>query len=125
MRLGTDWIQNTPFRQIGTDSFLGEATTLGDKALVKRSVIGRSCQIGAGVKITNSVLMDNIRVADGVSIQGTIVCSNSTIGATAELKDCIVGFSQDNLTGTCPGLFGMFQQQQLVCSIYISIIDNF
>lgn len=72
-----------------------EKTKIGDKALVKRSVIGRNCFIGEKSRITNSVLMDNVKIGEGVIIQGSIICTNSKLSQRSEFKDCLVGYEQD------------------------------
>ena len=84
--------------QVGSDSIVGEGTTLGDKTVVKRSVIGRNCVIGEKVKITNSILMDNVFVSEGVVIQGSVLCNNIKINQKSEFKDCLIGYNQDIIT---------------------------
>lgn len=71
---------------------------MGDKCVIKRSVIGRNCKIGDRVKLTNSILMDNVVLEEGAVIQGSVICSNSRIGSKSELKDCLVGYNQDVVT---------------------------
>ncbi|GFH11458.1 eukaryotic initiation factor, partial [Haematococcus lacustris] len=43
---------------IAAGCVLGEGCTLGDKASIKRSVLGANCRLGANVKVINSVLQD-------------------------------------------------------------------
>ena len=77
---------------------LGEGTQIGEKALIKRSVIGKNCKIGDKAKITNSILMDNCIVGENVTVHGSILCSNCKISPKSELKDCLIGYSQDLIT---------------------------
>ena len=81
--------------QVSNDSLIDEGTVVGDRALVKRSVIGRKCIIGDRAKITNSIIMDNVKVGEGVVIQGSIICNSSTLSQRTEFKDCLVGYSQE------------------------------
>lgn len=81
--------------QVSNDSLIDEGTKVGERALVKRSVIGRNCIIGEKAKITNSVIMDNVKVGEGVVIQGSIICTKSSLSQKSEFKDCLVGFSQE------------------------------
>lgn len=39
------------FFKVGPHCMLGEASIMGDKCSVKRSVIGRHCRIGSNVKV--------------------------------------------------------------------------
>ena len=71
---------------------------MGDKCVIKRSVLGKNCKIGDKARITNSILMDNVTVEEGVVIQGSVVCADSTIHAKTEFKDCLIGYEQDLTT---------------------------
>lgn len=82
---------------MGSDSLIGEGTKI-EKALVKRSVIGKNCVIGEKAKITNSVIMDNVKIEEGVIIHGSIICSNSVLHQKSEFKDCLVCYDQDVIT---------------------------
>lgn len=55
---------NTQSVQIGADSMVGEGTKLGEKCLVKKSVVGAHCVLGKGVKIVNSILLDYCIIED-------------------------------------------------------------
>ena len=90
--------------QVGSDSIVGEGTTIGDKSTIKRSVIGRNCRIGEKVKIINSILMDDIEVDESTTINFSIISNNCKINAKSEFKDCLIGFKQN----VAAGLFANF-----------------
>jgi len=50
--------------QISFDTLLGESTRVGERASIKKSVIGRHCVIGRGAKITGCVLWDFVTVEE-------------------------------------------------------------
>ena len=54
-----------PTAQIGGDVLIGDSSRVGERATIKRSVIGAHCIIGKNVKVVNSVLMDHVQLADG------------------------------------------------------------
>jgi len=50
--------------QISPDSLLGEGTKVGDRASIKKCVVGRHCNIGRGAKLTGCVLWDFVTVEE-------------------------------------------------------------
>jgi translation initiation factor eIF-2B subunit gamma len=50
--------------QISPDSLLGEGTRVGDRASIKKCIIGRHCVIGRGAKLTGCVLWDFVTVEE-------------------------------------------------------------
>jgi len=82
---------STPTSRIQGDSLIGDGTKLGVKTIVKRSVIGKNCQIGDHVKIENSVLLDGVVVGDSSALSGVLALDEASIGAKAEIKDCLIG----------------------------------
>ncbi|XP_066305036.1 translation initiation factor eIF2B subunit gamma-like [Branchiostoma lanceolatum] len=81
--------------QIGPECMVGEGVSLGDKVTLKKSIIGKHCTIGDRVKITNSVIMNHVTIKDGSILQGCVVCDNAHMGDQCELKDSLVGSSQN------------------------------
>lgn len=79
---------------IGKDCMIGEGSSIGEHASVKRSIIGRHCTIGDKVKINNSIIMDHVTINEGCIIQGSIICPDAHINKGVDLKDCIIGSSQ-------------------------------
>ena len=59
--------------QIGCDCVFGAGTSVGENAVITRSVLGRMCSIGKGVKIINSILMTGVSVGDGAVICDSII----------------------------------------------------
>jgi translation initiation factor eIF-2B subunit gamma len=54
----------SPSAQISPDSIIGESTRLGERASIKKSVVGRHCNIGRGAKITGCILWDFVTVEE-------------------------------------------------------------
>ncbi|KAG8782483.1 hypothetical protein FRC12_020773 [Ceratobasidium sp. 428] len=48
-----------------SDSIVPASVTVGERASIKRSVIGEHCRIGKNVKITGCVVMDHVEIAEG------------------------------------------------------------
>lgn len=44
---------------------VGESTQVAERAVIKRSIIGRHCVIGKMTKIVNCILLDHCVVQDG------------------------------------------------------------
>jgi NDP-sugar pyrophosphorylase family protein len=44
---------------------VGEGTRVGERASIKKSVIGKHCVIHDGVKIINSVIMNHVTISAG------------------------------------------------------------
>lgn len=51
--------------QVGAECVVGEGTRVGDRASIKKSVIGKHCVIHDGVKIINSVIMNHVTISAG------------------------------------------------------------
>lgn len=54
----------SPSAQISPDSLLGESTKVGEKASIKKCIVGRHCNIGRGAKLTGCVLWDFVTVEE-------------------------------------------------------------
>lgn len=85
---------------------IGESTKVGERANIKRSVIGKHCIIGRSVKISGCVLLDHCIVADGyrpfptdlvillsiyrsAKLDGSVLGVRTKVGAKAELVRCV------------------------------------
>ncbi|CAD6573277.1 MAG: hypothetical protein TREMPRED_000764 [Tremellales sp. Tagirdzhanova-0007] len=77
--------------QISPDSLLGEGTRVGDRASIKKCIVGRHCNIGRGAKITGCVLWDFVTVEENARVENAILCSYVRIGEKAVIKDCEFG----------------------------------
>jgi translation initiation factor eIF-2B subunit gamma len=50
--------------QISPDSIIGQGTRVGERASIKKCVVGRHCVIGRGAKLTGCVLWDFVVVEE-------------------------------------------------------------
>lgn len=72
------------------DSLVGPRVSAGDRASVKKSVIGADCSIASNVKVNGCVVLSNVTLEEGVNMAGCIVCEDAVIGKNSVLKDCRV-----------------------------------
>jgi NDP-sugar pyrophosphorylase family protein len=70
------------------DVILAESCKLGDKTLIKRSVIGSHVSIGAGSKLVNCVLMDGASIGPNCKVDNSVIGPKAMIHEKATLKDC-------------------------------------
>lgn len=74
----------------GFDCLIGDKVSIGEKAFIKRSVLGSGVSIGKGVRLTGCVLMDGASVAEGAKLEGCTIGRKAIVGVKANLKDCEV-----------------------------------
>ncbi|XP_065827922.1 translation initiation factor eIF2B subunit gamma-like isoform X2 [Oscarella lobularis] len=79
-----------PKSQVGSDSLVGEGTSIGEKCSVKWSIIGKHCVLSDKVKVSNCVIMDYVTIKEGCNLQQCIVCENAHVDEGCSLKDCQV-----------------------------------
>jgi translation initiation factor eIF-2B subunit gamma len=77
--------------QVGPECVVGDASRIGGRCGIRRSVIGKNCTIGATAKITNSVIMDSVVIGDGATVSDSIVCPNAQIRPKVTVKDSKIG----------------------------------
>ena len=53
-----------PSAQISPDSLIGEGTKVGERASIKKCVVGRHCNIGRGAKVTGCVIWDFVTIEE-------------------------------------------------------------
>ncbi|KAB5591291.1 UDP-3-O-[3-hydroxymyristoyl] glucosamine N-acyltransferase [Ceratobasidium theobromae] len=70
------------------DSIVPASATIGERASIKRSVIGEHCRIGKNVKIQGCVVMDHVEIGDGAKLDNCIISRLCQIGERAVLKEC-------------------------------------
>lgn len=75
---------------VGVDSLIGNATTLGEKTNVKRTVVGSSCQIGKRVKLTGCLILNNVIIEDDVQLENCIIGQGALIHSKLRLTNCNV-----------------------------------
>mmetsp|Transcript_26665 Transcript_26665/g.67014 ORF Transcript_26665/g.67014 Transcript_26665/m.67014 type:complete len:656 (-) Transcript_26665:43-2010(-) len=70
---------------------LGQGTSVGEYAVVHRSVIGSNCTLESGCQITNSIIWDDVTIGANTVITNSVVCSRARIGANCRLAEgCVV-----------------------------------
>ncbi|KAG5462230.1 MAG: trimeric LpxA-like protein [Olpidium bornovanus] len=77
--------------QIGSDSLVGDSTTVGPRSSVKRSTIGDHVELAENVKVDKSVVMDHVKLGKNVTITGCIIGSNAVVESGCSLTQCVVG----------------------------------
>ncbi|CAK8688127.1 unnamed protein product [Clavelina lepadiformis] len=77
--------------QAGSDSMIGERTSVDEQSIIKRSVIGKDCQIGSSVRISNCILMDRVKVGNGCNLQGSVIADRAIIEEKCEIADSLIG----------------------------------
>ncbi|KAL1408711.1 Translation initiation factor eIF-2B subunit gamma [Vanrija albida] len=80
-----------PSAQISPDSLIGDGVRIGERASIKKCVVGRHCNIGKGAKLTGCILWDWVTVEDNARLENVILCGNVRIGEKATIKDCEFG----------------------------------
>jgi translation initiation factor eIF-2B subunit gamma len=85
--------------QISPDSLVGDGVRVGDRASIKKCIVGRHCNIGRGAKLTGCVLWDWVTVEDNARLENVILCGNVRIGEKAQIKDCEFGPGFEALPG--------------------------
>jgi len=64
---------------------IGSSTKIGERATIKRSVIGRHCVIGKTSRVVGCVIGDIYRGVFSAKLEGCILGRNTKVGAKAEL----------------------------------------
>ncbi|QRV94463.1 translation initiation factor eIF-2B gamma subunit [Ceratobasidium sp. AG-Ba] len=77
-----------PASTVHADSIVPASVTIGERASIKRSIIGEHCQIGKNVKITGCVVMDHVQIGEGAKLDNCIVSRLCEVGERAILKEC-------------------------------------
>jgi translation initiation factor eIF-2B subunit gamma len=50
--------------QVSTDSILGVGVRIGDRASIKRTVVGNRCEIARGARLAGCILLDGSKVLE-------------------------------------------------------------
>ncbi|CAD6888262.1 unnamed protein product [Tilletia controversa] len=79
--------------QITPDALIASTstTTLGDRCVIRRSVVGKGVTIARGAKILGCVLMDGVSVGENAKLESVILAPHTTVGARASLIDVDAG----------------------------------
>ncbi|XP_066328817.1 uncharacterized protein [Miscanthus floridulus] len=79
--------------QIGANSVVGSATSIGDHCKILNSVIGEGCKIGKNVLINGSFIWDNVIIEDGCKVNNSLVCDGVHLRAGAIVEPgCVLSF---------------------------------
>ncbi|KAF7091956.1 hypothetical protein CFC21_094492 [Triticum aestivum] len=79
--------------QIGANSVIGNATSIGEQCKISNSVIGEGCSIGKNVLIHGSYIWDNVIIEDGCKVSNSLVCDDVHLKAGAIVEPgCILSF---------------------------------
>ena len=79
---------------IGADTVLGAGTSVGEFALVRKSIVGRGCSIGMRACIDGCHLMDGCVIGDHVHANGAFICEGAVIHPGAVLEPgAVVSFN--------------------------------
>lgn len=76
---------------VSPDSLVSPRAVLGEKILVKRTVIGAGAVVGKHARLTGCVVADGAVVGAGARLEGCVVGINAKVGDRCTLKDCDVG----------------------------------
>ncbi|VAI51266.1 unnamed protein product [Triticum turgidum subsp. durum] len=79
--------------QIGANSVIGNATSIGEQCKISNSVIGEGCSIGKNVLIHGSYIWDNVIIEDGCKVSNSLICDDVHLKAGAIVEPgCILSF---------------------------------
>ncbi|CAJ0608417.1 unnamed protein product [Cylicocyclus nassatus] len=76
------------------ESLVAEDAKIGERSLIKRSVIGSRCCVGEKANVQGSLVMDGASIGKGAKITQSIICCGASIGDNAELTSVIVAKDQ-------------------------------
>lgn len=103
-------------------SMIGSGSSVGQDALITRSVIGRHCHIGKNVTIRNSYIWDGSTIGDNTTIESSIIAQNVRIGKECQVRhdslvaqgvclaDCVRLASMSRIIGELPSEPNMANQ---------------
>jgi mannose-1-phosphate guanylyltransferase len=63
------------------ESVLGTGCSVGDRAIVRRSVLWEDVRVGAGALVEDSILADGVTVGEGATVIGVVAGAGASIGA--------------------------------------------
>jgi translation initiation factor eIF-2B subunit gamma len=86
------------------DCLVGEKSAIGERAVIKKSILGANVTVARGARLIGCLLMDGVEVGENAKLEGCTVGRKAVIGAKASLKDCEVaeGFYVENGGELCP-----------------------
>ncbi|KAK0529372.1 Translation initiation factor eIF-2B subunit gamma [Tilletia horrida] len=82
-----------PQPQITPDALIASSSsvTLGDRCVIRRSVVGKGCSIARGAKVLGCVLMPGVSVGENAKLESVILAPHTVVGARSNLVDVDAG----------------------------------
>ena len=80
-------------RVVGSDTWVGENSSIAEGCSIKKSIIGPLTLLGKNVKVSNSIIMEKVVIEDNCQILNSVLCGNSRVESDSILRDCIVAKS--------------------------------
>jgi translation initiation factor eIF-2B subunit epsilon len=72
---------------IGSKTVIGRGSSVGEKTVIKNSIIGRHCQIGRNVQINGAYIWDYASVGDGSIISKSVIANEASIGRKCTIEE--------------------------------------
>ncbi|KAA3487424.1 translation initiation factor eIF-2B subunit epsilon-like [Gossypium australe] len=76
--------------QLGSFTFIGQGTKIGNDTKISHSVIGERCTIGSNVTIEGSYIWNNVTIEDGCQLRNAIVCDGVILKSGAVLQPGVI-----------------------------------
>lgn len=112
--------------QIGANSVVGSATSIGDQCNVLNSVIGVGCKIGKNVLINGSYIWDNVIIEDGCKVSNSLVCDGVHLRSGAIVQPgCVLSFKVScySIDITTPD-FPALDKKNIICSFFYLVLEK-
>ncbi|KAK8546463.1 hypothetical protein V6N13_067685 [Hibiscus sabdariffa] len=75
---------------IGSFTFIGQGTKIGNDTKISHSVVGEGCTIGSNVTIEGSYIWNNVTIEDGCQLRHAIVCDGVIMRSGAVLQPGVI-----------------------------------
>ncbi|KAL4325216.1 hypothetical protein GQ457_11G006520 [Hibiscus cannabinus] len=76
--------------QVGSFTFIGQGTKIGNDTKIFHSVVGKGCTIGSNVTIEGSYIWNNVNIEDGCQLRHAIVCDGVIMKSGAVLQPGVI-----------------------------------
>lgn len=86
---------------VDVDSIVGESTTVGAGAHVRKSVLGRRCNIGKRVSVKSAYIWDDVTIGNATRIERAIIGGETFVGDNCVINEgALIGFGANIPAGT-------------------------
>ncbi|KAK8532119.1 hypothetical protein V6N13_131461 [Hibiscus sabdariffa] len=75
---------------VGSFTFIGQGTKIGNDTKISHSVVGKGCTIGSNVTIEGSYIWNNVTIEDGCQLRNAIVCDGVIMKSGAVLQPGVI-----------------------------------